>query len=199
MRLSGGSVVLVSILIQCLSGEPLKYTSKFRRVRKASASTIVRHVKIRGGQNYYGQDVDGEDGEDPRYSEINEVDGVFDMLRPSQHRNTGLMLSGGGILVTFVGMTLFFNSGLLKLGNLFFLSGLPLIIGPTRFVSFFLKPSRIRATATFLAGVFLVVFAGWPMLGLLVEVSINRSVYISMGSYSELPHSTGFRVSEPVR
>ena len=68
-----------------------------------------------------------------------------------------------------LGMTMFFNTGLLRLGNVLFLTGLPLIIGPGRSVAYFSNRSRLRATSTFLVGVFLVIFAGWPVLGLLVE------------------------------
>jgi hypothetical protein len=80
----------------------------------------------------------------------------------------GLSISGG--FVTFLGVVLFFNSFLLRIGNILFLSGLPMIIGPGRTVAYFTNPSRLRATATFLFGMFLVVFAGWPMTGLVVEV-----------------------------
>ena len=84
-------------------------------------------------------------------------------------RKLGFLLSGGGVALTFLGVMLFFNSALLRLGNLLFLAGMPLIIGPSRAASYFTSRQRLRATATFLAGVFLVVFAGWPVLGLLVE------------------------------
>jgi hypothetical protein len=81
----------------------------------------------------------------------------------------GFIFSASGLVVTMLGVTMFFNAGLLRLGNLLFLAGLPLIIGPGRTVTYFSKRARLRATATFLVGVFLVIFAGWPVIGLLVE------------------------------
>lgn len=81
----------------------------------------------------------------------------------------GLSLSASGLLVTMLGVTMFFNTGLLRLGNLLFLAGLPLIIGPRRTVAYFSHRARLRATSTFLIGAFLVIFAGWPVCGLFVE------------------------------
>eukprot|EP00614_Pseudopedinella_elastica_P004601 CAMPEP_0172605142 /NCGR_PEP_ID=MMETSP1068-20121228/25378_1 /TAXON_ID=35684 /ORGANISM="Pseudopedinella elastica, Strain CCMP716" /LENGTH=195 /DNA_ID=CAMNT_0013407439 /DNA_START=156 /DNA_END=743 /DNA_ORIENTATION=- len=85
------------------------------------------------------------------------------------NRKLGFMLSGGGFLVTFLGIMLFFNSTLLRLGNLLFVSGLPLIIGPDRTIAYFTRRERWRATITFLVGMFLVLIAGWPVTGLSVE------------------------------
>jgi hypothetical protein len=86
-----------------------------------------------------------------------------------QNRKLGFMLSGSGCVITLVGITLFFNGMLLKLGNLMFVAGMPLIIGPGRTVAYFTNPSRLRATATFIFGLFLVVMAGWPITGLFFE------------------------------
>jgi len=82
----------------------------------------------------------------------------------------GLILSGMGILMTFIGIALFFNSTILKFGNILFISGLPLVIGTGRFITYVTNPSRLRATSTFLLGVFLVVLAGWPVIGMMVEI-----------------------------
>jgi hypothetical protein len=79
------------------------------------------------------------------------------------------MLVGSGTAVTFLGVMFFFNQRLLRFGNILFLSGVPFLVGTGRTISFFMNPSRLRATSTFFVGAFLVIFAGWPRVGLLVE------------------------------
>ena len=79
------------------------------------------------------------------------------------------MLVGSGTLVTLLGVMLFFNQSLLRFGNILFISGMPFLVGTGSTISFFMNPSRLRATTTFLLGAFLVVFAGWPRIGLIVE------------------------------
>jgi len=58
---------------------------------------------------------------------------------------------------------------LLRLGNLMFIAGFPLIIGPGRTVGYFLQPAKARATSCLFVGV-LLVFWGRPVLGILLEV-----------------------------
>ena len=67
-----------------------------------------------------------------------------------------------------LGVALFFEKNLLRFGNLMFLSGVPLIIGPGRTAGFFLQPKKARATSCLGLGVALV-FLGRPMLGMALE------------------------------
>ena len=91
---------------------------------------------------------------------------VFVCFRSS---GIGFMLVGSGTLVTFFGVMLFFNQFLLRFGNILFMSGMPFLVGTGRTISFFMNPSRLRATTTFLVGAFLVVFTGWARIGLVIE------------------------------
>lgn len=56
----------------------------------------------------------------------------------------------------------------MRLGNLFFVAGIPMTIGPGRTASYFLQPKKARATGCLFAGIFLV-FVGHPVLGILLE------------------------------
>ncbi|KAG8741085.1 Golgi Transport [Ceratobasidium sp. 414] len=68
----------------------------------------------------------------------------------------------------FLGVMLFFDGGLLALGNILFVSGLTLIIGPTKTFYFFARKQKLRGTLCFIGGILLVFFK-WPFVGMLIE------------------------------
>ena len=72
-------------------------------------------------------------------------------------------------MFTMLGISLFFNKGLMRLGNLLFIAGVPLTIGPGRTAGYFLQPRKARATACLGLGVFLVM-VGWPIFGIALEI-----------------------------
>ncbi|CAH8485063.1 unnamed protein product [Dicrocoelium dendriticum] len=78
------------------------------------------------------------------------------------------LLSFGGVFL-FLGIVLFFDSALLALGNVLFVAGLGCIVGPKGTISFFFKGNSYRGTVFFFGGVF-VVFAGFPVIGMLLEL-----------------------------
>ena len=84
-------------------------------------------------------------------------------------RRIGVPLLGLGAVFTVLGVSMFFNAALMRLGNLMFIAGVPATIGPTRTAGYFLQPKKARATATLVAGIFLV-FVGWPIVGIALEV-----------------------------
>ena len=84
-------------------------------------------------------------------------------------RKIGLALLTAGLAVTALGFTLFFNRALLRLGNLLFMAGVPLTVGPARTLGYLAQPDKWRATACLTLGIFLV-FVGHPILGILAEV-----------------------------
>ena len=49
-----------------------------------------------------------------------------------------------GVALLFLGVIFFFDSALLALGDVLFLIGLTLTIGPSRTLRFFTRPDRIR-------------------------------------------------------
>lgn len=64
---------------------------------------------------------------------------------------------------------MFFDGGLLAIGNILFLSGLTLVIGFGKTIAFFSRKQKIRGTIAFFFGV-LLVFLKWPLIGMCVEL-----------------------------
>jgi hypothetical protein len=85
------------------------------------------------------------------------------------NKKIGLGLLGAGVVFTMLGISLFFNKALIRLGNLFFIAGVPMTIGPGRTTGYFLQPKKSRATGCLALGIFLV-FIGWPIFGIALEV-----------------------------
>jgi len=84
-------------------------------------------------------------------------------------RRIGLFLLGSGMVITLLGISLFFNKMLMRLGNLLCIAGVPMTIGPGRTVGYFLQPQKVRSTACLICGI-LLVFVGWPILGIALEI-----------------------------
>jgi Got1/Sft2-like family len=84
-------------------------------------------------------------------------------------RKTGLMLLVSGFSLTFLGITLFFNKTLMRLGNLLCIAGVLLTMGPTHTVKYFVQPEKLRATICLALGIFLVL-VGSPLFGIVLEV-----------------------------
>lgn len=76
--------------------------------------------------------------------------------------------TAGGIFFFFFGIMTFFDSGFLALGNLLFIIGLILIIGPQRTVAFFTRPTKIRGTVAFSVGIILILMKR-SFIGFIVE------------------------------
>ncbi len=76
---------------------------------------------------------------------------------------------GAGVVFTMLGISLFFNKTLMRLGNLFFIAGVPMTIGPGRTTGYFLQPKKSRATGCLALGI-LLVFIGWPIFGIALEI-----------------------------
>jgi hypothetical protein len=101
------------------------------------------------------------------YTPKSSLDGVLGLFK--NQKQLGAILLGIGMLLTFMGMMLFFEGNLLRLGNICTILGIPLLIGPSRVKSFFLKESRIQASVITSLGI-LLVFTGRPRLGILLEI-----------------------------
>ncbi|KAL3790517.1 hypothetical protein HJC23_007666 [Cyclotella cryptica] len=87
----------------------------------------------------------------------------------SGNRKLGLLFLSSGAAFTALGITLFFNKTLMRLGNLLFVCGVPLMIGPGRTLGYFLQPKKARATGCLVCGIFLVL-VGHPVIGILLEI-----------------------------
>jgi hypothetical protein len=84
------------------------------------------------------------------------------------NKKIGVIALGGGAVFTLLGISLFFNKTLMRLGNILFIIGVPLFIGPGRTTGYFLQPKKARATGCLGLGIFLV-FIGWPIFGIVLE------------------------------
>ncbi|ELU01484.1 hypothetical protein CAPTEDRAFT_222856 [Capitella teleta] len=81
----------------------------------------------------------------------------------------GVGLAGFGIAFLFLGVMLFFDKGLLAIGNILFICGLAFVIGLERTFRFFFQPHKLRGTGFFFGGI-VIVLLGWPMVGMIIEM-----------------------------
>jgi hypothetical protein len=139
--------------------------------------------KVRGGanQDYYYDDRG-------RYYDDDEPDEYYDDYKKRSNqrrkgpaflsnmpsvikngdRRIGFGLLGSGSIITMLGISLFFNKTLMRLGNLLFIAGVPMTLGPSRTLGYFVKPEKFRATGCLALGIFLV-FIGMPVFGIILE------------------------------
>lgn len=87
----------------------------------------------------------------------------------NDNRKIGILLTGAGSLFLVLGVLLLFDTKLLVMGNVLFISGLTLLIGARKTVSFFARREKWRGSVCFLGGALLVLFS-WPMTGTIVEL-----------------------------
>ncbi|EFJ15914.1 hypothetical protein SELMODRAFT_179899 [Selaginella moellendorffii] len=86
----------------------------------------------------------------------------------NDYKKIGIGLTGFGVLFTFLGLIFFFDKALLAMGNILFLSGVTLTIGPKSTLFFFAKRRNFKGTISFLVG-FVLVILGWPVVGMIIE------------------------------
>ncbi|XP_077211975.1 got1/Sft2-like vescicle transport protein family [Tasmannia lanceolata] len=87
----------------------------------------------------------------------------------SERKKVGLGLIVCGILFTFLGVILFFDRGLLALGNILCLSGVALILGWRSTWQLFTRRMNYKGSVPFLAGL-LLIFVRWPIAGIVLEI-----------------------------
>jgi hypothetical protein len=151
------------------------------------SSSSKPYSSSRSGEGYYDDKYGSESyRDDDRYYEEDRYDNDRAPRRRSSskqnlnmpdvgglirngNKKIGMALLGGGAVFTLLGISLFFNKALIRLGNLLFIAGVPLFIGPGRTTGYFLQPKKARATGCLVAGIFLVMI-GWPILGIALEV-----------------------------
>lgn len=80
-------------------------------------------------------------------------------------RKIGIGLTAFGLAFSVMGVALFFDKGLLAMGNVLYLAGVMMIIGPTRSVRFFFQRRKAKASIFFFGGM-AIVLAGFPMIGM---------------------------------
>uniref|UniRef100_T1KS64 Vesicle transport protein GOT1B n=1 Tax=Tetranychus urticae TaxID=32264 RepID=T1KS64_TETUR len=90
------------------------------------------------------------------------------MLDLSEFQKIGLGLAMFGLSFIVIGVMLFFDRGLLAIGNILFLTGLTFIIGLQRTFFFFFQRHKWKGSTAFFAGL-MIVFLGYPFVGMVVE------------------------------
>ncbi len=187
LSITGGSS---SSRLNDISRDASSYSSKSSVTNLSGGSTQgIEQVRILA-QGYYDDDYD-EDGyggtkrsngnsdegggsnkrkPQPKYQpKRGGLESLLDVVSPETRRNVGATLLMGGGALTLIGMTLFFERNLLRLGNICIILGVPLLIGPSVVYNFFMQPKRAQATIITAMGIFLV-FIGKPRLGILMEI-----------------------------
>ncbi|BFZ53920.1 Golgi Transport [Savitreella phatthalungensis] len=81
----------------------------------------------------------------------------------------GVALTAFGVAFMVLGVMLLFDSGLLAMGNILFVSGLAFIIGHQRTIAFFARKHKLRGTICFFGGI-LLIFMKRSIIGILVEL-----------------------------
>jgi hypothetical protein len=81
---------------------------------------------------------------------------------------------------------------MLAMGNILFLIGLTIIIGPQKTLLFFARRQKLKGTAAFWGGIILILMR-WPLIGFLVEL---YGIFILFGDF--LGTIAGFARNVPV-
>ncbi|KAK2067750.1 hypothetical protein P8C59_001461 [Phyllachora maydis] len=87
----------------------------------------------------------------------------------SDSQKIGVAFCSGGGFFLIGGVLLFFDRAMLAMGNILFLIGLTIIIGPAKTLVFFARRQKAKGTAAFFAGLGLILLR-WPLLGFCVEL-----------------------------
>ncbi|KAI0482458.1 Got1-like family protein [Xylariaceae sp. FL0804] len=87
----------------------------------------------------------------------------------SDSQKIGVAFCSGGGFFLIGGVMLFFDRAMLAMGNILFLIGLTVIIGPQKTLLFFARRQKAKGTAAFFAGLALILLR-WPLVGFLVEL-----------------------------
>ncbi|KAK1778615.1 Got1/Sft2-like family-domain-containing protein [Copromyces sp. CBS 386.78] len=87
----------------------------------------------------------------------------------SDSQKIGVAFCSGGGFFLIGGVLLFFDRAMLAMGNILFLIGLTIIIGPAKTITFFARKQKAKGTAAFFLGLLLILMR-WPLIGFCVEL-----------------------------
>jgi hypothetical protein len=110
----------------------------------------------------------------------------------SDTQKIGVVFCSGGGFFLVGGVMLFFDRAMLAMGNILFLIGLTIMIGPQKTLLFFARKQKAKGTAAFFAGLALILFR-WTFIGFLVEA---YGIVVLFGDF--LGTSAGFARGIPV-
>uniref|UniRef100_A0A0R0IXD7 Vesicle transport protein GOT1 n=1 Tax=Glycine max TaxID=3847 RepID=A0A0R0IXD7_SOYBN len=98
-------------------------------------------------------------------------------------KKIGIGLIGFGIFFAFLGIILFFDRGLLALGNIFSLAGVAILLGWRSTWALFTYRANFKGSASFLLGLFFICVR-WPIVGIILE--IYSCVFLFSGFWSSI-------------
>eukprot|EP00055_Hartaetosiga_balthica_P006294 m.19530 g.19530 ORF g.19530 m.19530 type:complete len:139 (-) comp5130_c0_seq1:207-623(-) len=106
----------------------------------------------------------------------------------------GIGLNAFGLFFLFLGMILFFDHGLLAIGNILFVSGLSCIIGLGNTFTFFFQatPQKIKGSVLFFGGILTILWFS-SIIGMLLE---GAGLFFLFGGF--IPVILGFLRRLPV-
>ncbi|KAI0596455.1 Got1/Sft2-like family-domain-containing protein [Biscogniauxia sp. FL1348] len=110
----------------------------------------------------------------------------------SDAQKIGVAFCSGGGFFLVGGVMLFFDRAMLAMGNILFLIGLTIIIGPQKTALFFARRQKAKGTAAFFAGLALILLR-WPLVGFCVEL---YGIFVLFGDF--LGTIAGFARGVPV-
>ncbi|KAK1641102.1 Got1-like family protein [Colletotrichum phormii] len=87
----------------------------------------------------------------------------------SDSQKIGVIFCSGGGFFLIGGVMMFFDRAMLAMGNILFLIGLTIIIGPQKTLLFFARKQKAKGTAAFFGGLALILLR-WPLIGFCVEL-----------------------------
>ncbi|KAF1825992.1 Got1-domain-containing protein [Dissoconium aciculare CBS 342.82] len=110
----------------------------------------------------------------------------------SDSQKVGVAFCSGGVFFLLFGLILFFDRALLSMGNILFLVGITLLLGPQRTAAFFLRKQKWRGTTAFWLGVVLIL-SRWTFIGFAVQC---YGMFILFGEFFKT--IAGFAYNIPV-
>ncbi|GAB0131556.1 hypothetical protein EsDP_00000021 [Epichloe bromicola] len=87
----------------------------------------------------------------------------------SDSQKIGVVFCSGGGLFLIGGVMLLFDRAMLAMGNILFLIGLTIIIGPQKTLLFFARKQKAKGTAAFFVGLILILIR-WTFIGFIIEL-----------------------------
>lgn len=91
------------------------------------------------------------------------------MIWLTQAQKIGVFFTASGVLFFVMGVLSLFSARMLSMGNILFIIGVVMIIGPQRTIVFFTRPAKLRGSVCFALGVLMILFK-WSFFGFLVEM-----------------------------
>ncbi|KAI7999589.1 Vesicle transport protein GOT1 [Camellia lanceoleosa] len=159
------SAVSPELTMVTSSTGPITVGKKWKKLARNVAAPVEQRMQTAG----HTTKLVGKRGRGLRYESLGSSDVSKQNWKLYDETKIGLGLIAFGILFSFLGTILFFDKGLLAMGNILFSSRVTMTMRPKSLMQFFTKCSNFKVgTISFGVGFFLVVI-GWIMLGMILE------------------------------